>query len=640
MPLFSPFRRAAPGERVVQAGAWLAVAVAVLLSLWPFCFLVATSFGDVTDWWAGRTWPDFRFLANRTQRYGYYLAVKYEYWTWYNWFGAYYVTPLAGNQTLRELPDQPEPAGQWRRLAEDGLACVAGPMPASHVAVTFTGWSYWSGDPITAYGGLSDLAWKRHLHRRFGSIAAVNRAFGTSFTSFTHVKSPGTPGVTGRGAWPRADPWVAAYLDFAQADLEPAWRIPLQMDYLFTGFLKELPEVGKDLAKLNAAFGVSCSRWEDLHLSEVMPPEPGPARMWIRFVREIASPLLLEVTVDEALHAQYVQFLVARHGSAAAVSARYGVPPEAVPLAASGQKLDSAAAWEDWDAWIRTVPPARLRLRTAAAIWRDFLHDRYGTAAAAADAHGRSYASLAAVPWPAPEIDRLDWERHRWRYTAELLFKNYRRAWDWMTESTHGLANSARFAVLFAVMSLLVNLPAGFVASRLRRTGVQVSLVGFLVLAAVPLEAVAVPNFLFLRSLGLLNSVWALVLPTLLNGYHIYLMKGVFDRIPASAFEEAQIAGAGELRMFWHVGLPFARAMTGVLALQSFLWAYANFLWALIACQRRDEWPLPILLYHLYQSGAPGYAVAAALVISLLPALLVLALFQRSLVHGVTLQKL
>src|SRR5207245_1992540 len=82
VPLFAPFRRATAGERVVQAGAWVVAGLAAAVSLGPFVLLVAGSFGDVTDWWAKKPWPDLSWAFRTGRREAAFYALKYEYWTW------------------------------------------------------------------------------------------------------------------------------------------------------------------------------------------------------------------------------------------------------------------------------------------------------------------------------------------------------------------------------------------------------------------------------------------------------------------------------------------------------------------------------------------------------------------------------
>ena len=157
-------------------------------------------------------------------------------------------------------------------------------------------------------------------------------------------------------------------------------------------------------------------------------------------------------------------------------------------------------------------------------------------------------------------------------------------------------------------------------------------------MAAFPIEAIAVPNFLLLRDLGLLNTVWALVLPTAVNGYYIYLLKSAFDAIPKAYFEEATMEGAGEWNLFWSVAVPLVRPMLAVVVLYAFLWAYSNFMWALIAGQHRTQWTVPVLLFNM-NSWCSTPLLCAGIVMALLPPMVVFAFAHRTLQRSLTLPR-
>jgi len=300
--------------------------------------------------------------------------------------------------------------------------------------------------------------------------------------------------------------------------------------------------------------------------------------------------------------------------------------------------VTSATQYGDWDAFVRTVPADQLIVSSAETIWHRFLKEKYGTIQAVNEAYGTSEGSLETVPWPSAEIDRLDWEQHRTRYTAEIVFKNYRRVLKLFSDATSAIWNTARFALLFTLLAVLVNGCAAYVLSRFSLGPVQMTLIFFLALAAFPLEAIAVPNFILLRELGLLNTVWALVLPTAVNGYYIYLLKSFFDSIPKSFMEEAVIEGAGEWNLFWNVSMPLARPMLSVVALYAFLWSYSNFMWALIVCQQRTQWTMPVLIFNM-TTWTSTPMQAAAMVLALLPPMVVFAFAHRTIQRSLSLPR-
>jgi multiple sugar transport system permease protein len=145
-----------------------------------------------------------------------------------------------------------------------------------------------------------------------------------------------------------------------------------------------------------------------------------------------------------------------------------------------------------------------------------------------------------------------------------------------------------------------------------------------------------IPSFLLLRDAGLLNTFWALVLPTAASGYMIFLLKGFFDSLPQELFEAGQIDGARETTMMWKIALPLSRPVLGYLALLAFMGAYGAFLFAFLICQDQSMWTLMVWIYQL-QSVAPKAVMMAALTLAALPTLIVFLLTQQVIMRGIVL---
>ncbi len=640
MPLLLPFKRAAVHERVLQL---VVYPLAVLLAgavLVPFVMVAFLSFGDVEDWYNGRKWPDLRHFTNHDQMYKEYLATRYDYWPSMYGFDDFYGGYNDDSATILGVPTLPALEGHWEVRAADGLEALRTRLPWTHTRLFFTGWFYYrgSGNDLAAFTGLSDEAWKSWLRKRYRTIEAVNEKFDLSFPAFAYVKVPGLPDISERPAFVGDDPWTATYVEFASTAVEPAWRMPLLGDRAFRIWLMAQPETKGDLAVFNGLAGTAYKAWTEVRLDESAPALPGLRKFWEGYVRKSLSPYFIELRNPAGLEATYRAFVASRHGGPEAAFSLYGGDAAKMALAPAAAGITSATQYGDWDAFVRTVPLDRLAVASPETLWHRFLRDKYGTIDKVREAYGTNDAAIESVPWPMAEIDRFEWDRNRWRYTAEVVFKNYRRVMGLFTDASSAIWNTARFALLFTFLAVMVNGCAAYVLSRFSLGPIQMSLVFFLALAAFPLEAIAVPNFILLRGLGLLNSVWALVLPTAVNGYYIYLLKSFFDSIPKSFMEEAVIEGAGEWNLFWSVAMPLARPMLSVVGLYAFLWSYSNFMWALIVCQQRTQWTMPVLIFNM-TTWTSTPMQAAAMVIALLPPLVVFAAAHRTLQRSLSLPR-
>jgi ABC-type glycerol-3-phosphate transport system permease component len=148
-----------------------------------------------------------------------------------------------------------------------------------------------------------------------------------------------------------------------------------------------------------------------------------------------------------------------------------------------------------------------------------------------------------------------------------------------------------------------------------------------------PATVIIVPNFLLLRKLGLLNTYWAIVLPTLASGLAILLLKRFFDRIPSEFYSMAALDGASELRTFVHVCLPLSKPILAVTALQALVFAYGRFLWPFLTCQKERMWTVMVWLYQFHGEHSAGHPelAMAALVVTSLPLVAVFLMCQRTL---------
>jgi multiple sugar transport system permease protein len=143
-----------------------------------------------------------------------------------------------------------------------------------------------------------------------------------------------------------------------------------------------------------------------------------------------------------------------------------------------------------------------------------------------------------------------------------------------------------------------------------------------------------IPSFLILREFHLLNTLAALILPGLANGFSIFLLKGFFDSLPRELYESAEIDGASEWAIFWQITMSLSKPILSVIALGAFTAAYGNFMFALLICQDERMWTLMVWLYQLQQRSGRA-VVYASIVIASLPTFIVFVLCQRVILRGI-----
>jgi multiple sugar transport system permease protein len=158
----------------------------------------------------------------------------------------------------------------------------------------------------------------------------------------------------------------------------------------------------------------------------------------------------------------------------------------------------------------------------------------------------------------------------------------------------------------------------------------------FIATMAFPQMVLTIPNFVLLKELGMLNTYWALIVPSMASGYYIFLMKGFFDSLPKELYEAASIDGANEFTIFTKITLPLITPILAVKALAAFTAAYGGFMWAFIICQDPRMWTLSVYLYQ-FQTTNPYHLVMTSLVIASMPLLLMFIFCQKIIMKGIVI---
>lgn len=202
---------------------------------------------------------------------------------------------------------------------------------------------------------------------------------------------------------------------------------------------------------------------------------------------------------------------------------------------------------------------------------------------------------------------------------------------------TSSLRNSLVVSGLATAFAILLAIPAGWAVSRTPSIGWSLgAVIGVYML---PPVALAVPLYLALSYLGLLNNVFglALVYLTILAPFTTWLMKSGFDGIPREIEAAAMMDGAGLFATLRIVTLPLALPVMGVSALFAFLMAWDEFFYALLFTADQHAKTLTVAVADLAGGRISDYGmIAAAGVIAAMPPVILGLFMQRALISGLT----
>jgi raffinose/stachyose/melibiose transport system permease protein len=221
-----------------------------------------------------------------------------------------------------------------------------------------------------------------------------------------------------------------------------------------------------------------------------------------------------------------------------------------------------------------------------------------------------------------------------------IHIENYSQAWTQGNLGTF-LFNTIVVALITIAVILLFSSLAAFVIARYRFRGNQLLYLFFVSSLALPVQIIALPIFILIENLHLLNTLSALVLVFVSGGisYSVFILVNFMRTIPFELQEAAIIDGAGPLRIYWHVVLPLVRPALGIVAIIQFLSAWKEFFLPLLLIQDPSNMTVAVgILSFIGEHATAWQLLLAGLVIISLPTiigfLLVAKQFRRGLVSG------
>ncbi|MFI5533669.1 carbohydrate ABC transporter permease [Kitasatospora sp. NPDC051853] len=224
-------------------------------------------------------------------------------------------------------------------------------------------------------------------------------------------------------------------------------------------------------------------------------------------------------------------------------------------------------------------------------------------------------------------------------FPSELHWDTYATAWSQLRLGRL-LFNTLYYALGALAFQLVFDVAAAYALSKLRPVLGNVILGMMLATLMIPAAVLIVPQYLTvldlpLVHLNLVNTPWAIWLPTVANAFNIFLLKRFFDSIPADLMAAAAIDGAGPLRTLRSIVLPMSRPILGVVSIFAVVNVWKDFLWPMLVQPDPANQTLNIGIKSLAM-GVPQNVIIAALAIASLPTIAFFLLFQRNIMSGLT----
>jgi multiple sugar transport system permease protein len=212
---------------------------------------------------------------------------------------------------------------------------------------------------------------------------------------------------------------------------------------------------------------------------------------------------------------------------------------------------------------------------------------------------------------------------------------NYQEAWA-RGKFLLAFANSTLVAIAVTFGQIITSGLAGYALARLKFRGREAILLIILATLVIPFQVLVIPIFLVLKWSHLINSYWALILPTAANGFGIFLMRQYFTTIPIELEEAATLDGANRLQIIGNILLPLAKPALITLFLLTFIGEWNDLFKPLVFTNNPKLITVQLALASFQEQFTSNWSLLmAAVVIATIPVILVFLIGQKQFIQGV-----
>ncbi|MAE66906.1 MAG: hypothetical protein CMJ18_21825 [Phycisphaeraceae bacterium] len=673
MPIISHIGRRSWKVRVLFAAMYLALALGAATMIYPFLLMISGSFKSEVDTDAFTIVPAYWFDDDVLYRK--YLESRY----------VYVDRTEAVHQQVYQSWDRIEPVDRIDPAWVEAYRAyrAQADWPVSWFMVAEAG-----GTGHRRYFRRHARGFRKVMRRRFDDdLKAMNDHFRSGFESWEEV-ALFTHGLHSRRYRSIADPPdddIQSAFNVYKRSVPPRDRVPVNLDGFFWHMY--LRPVYGSLEGYNREHGTEWGDPRRIRLSRRAPRAPKAREDWQVYVREELNLAFLRL--DDRLADRFGDFVARldRYPDIDAYNVAHGTAWtgfDAIPFPTSVPP--TLLAQDDWSAFIRdrdVCPVEAIEV--------------YGPTHAFIDHAAQAGVTPAdeMLALPLAEADHADFVERKGAIRWEEVRRNYIHVADYILLHGKAVRNTAIYCFLSVLTTLLVNPMAAYGLSRYRLPSQYKVLLICMATMAFPAEVTMIPAFVLLKHFPLwslvvgvavaaavlvfglrrfprapeaivasiatgagvvagwwvvpwiagaigidvgpvstLNTFWALILPSMANGYGIFLLKGFFDSLPREMYEMADIDGAGPWTQFWSMTMALSKPILAVLALSAFTAAYSEFMMALIIIPDRDMWTLMVWIFQL-QISAPRPVIQTSVLLAGIPTLLVFIFCQRLIIRGI-----
>ena len=216
-----------------------------------------------------------------------------------------------------------------------------------------------------------------------------------------------------------------------------------------------------------------------------------------------------------------------------------------------------------------------------------------------------------------------------------FTWANYQEAWS-RGRFLLAFGNSTFVALAVTALQIITSALAGYALARLKFPGRRFLLLLIIATLVIPFQLLVIPIFLVLKWGGMINTYWALILPTAANGFGIFLMRQYFQTIPVELEDAAALDGANPWQILWYILLPLARPALVTLFLFTFIGEWNDLFKPLVFTTRPELRTVQLALAELQEQFTNNWQLLmAGLAIATIPIVILFIFGQRQFIRGI-----
>ena len=246
--------------------------------------------------------------------------------------------------------------------------------------------------------------------------------------------------------------------------------------------------------------------------------------------------------------------------------------------------------------------------------------------------------TLLPFAWMISSSLKLDREvfSYPMRWVPETVhWENYRLIWSKVPLLTY-FRNTATIALLVTFIQTLTSSFAAYAFAKLRFRGRDVLFICYVATIAVPWQTYMLPQFILMRSMGLYDTLWAIVVLQSFSAFGVFLMRQFYRGIPSELCEAARIDGLSEYGIWARIMLPLSKAAIATLIIFTFVNTWNDYMGPMIYLTRDLNKTVQVGLRRFIQENSSDYhLIMAVSVCSLLPVSVVFLALQKYFIQGI-----